>query len=261
MMKLGVSVPSTDIGGDPVVQKDFAQAVEAMGFDHLAAYDHVVGVSPEPQPDWAGPYTSRDCFHDPFALFGFLAAHTSNIGLSMHILIVAQRQTALVARQAASVDVLSGGRLRLGIGIGWNRAEFTVLGEDFGNRDTRSLEQIEVLQALWMKPHVRFEGRWHNLPDVGLNPMPVQRPIPIWLGGHHDNVLRRIASHGDGWIILAHKPDIKGATEVARLRNMVKEAGCSRDAVGIDAWVSMGGLTPEDWRTKIEDWKKLGITT
>jgi alkanesulfonate monooxygenase SsuD/methylene tetrahydromethanopterin reductase-like flavin-dependent oxidoreductase (luciferase family) len=159
MMKLGVSVPSTDIGGDPVVQKDFAQAVEAMGFDHLAAYDHVVGVSPESQPDWTGPCASRDCFHDPFALFGFLAAHTSKIGLSTHILILTQRQTALVARQAASVDVLSGGRLRLGIGIGWNRVEFTVLGENFGNRGTRSLEQIEVLQALWMKPYVCFEGR------------------------------------------------------------------------------------------------------
>ena len=259
-MRMGVSLPSTDIGGDPIVQKDFAQAVEGMGFDHLAVYDHVVGINPESHPDWNGPYTSGHCFHDPFALFGFLAAHTTKIVLTTHILILAQRQTALGARQAASVDVLSGGRMRLGIGIGWNPVEFTVLGEDFGTRGAKSLEQIEVLQALWSAPHVTFKGRWHDLPDVGLNPMPIQQPIPIWLGGHHENVLRRIASHGDGWIILAYKPDAKGAAEVERLRTMVAKAGRPKEAVGIDAWVSIGGTTPDDWRTEIEGWRKLGIS-
>ena len=259
-MRLGISIPSTDIGGDPVVQKDFAQAAEAMGYSHLAAYDHVVGVDPATRPDWKGPYTSSACFHDPFSLFGFVAAHTTNIELTTHVLILAQRQTALVARQAASIDVLSGGRLRLGVGIGWNPVEYKTLGENFSNRGVRSLEQIEVLQALWSKPHVRFEGKWHDLPDVGLNPMPVQRPIPIWLGGHHDNVLQRIATNGDGWIILSHKPDGDGADAMDRLRAMVRSAGRPDNAVGIDAWVSMGGTSPDDWRSEIEGWKKLGAT-
>ena len=259
-MKIGVSLPSTVIGGDPGAQIAFAQAAEELGYDHLALYEHVVGINPATRPDWKGPYTSESCFHDPFVLMGFLAAHTKDIILTTHVLILAQRQTVLVARQAASVDLLSGGRLRLGVGIGWNPVEFTVLGEDFSTRGKRSLEQIEVLQALWRDEHVEYQGQWHTLPNVGLNPRPVQRPIPIWLGGHHDNVLRRIASHGDGWVILAYLPDEKGAAEIAKLRGMIAEAGRSADAVGLDAWVSMGGTAPEDWRAEVEGWRALGVT-
>lgn len=260
-MKLGVSLPSTVIGGAPEDQVTFARAAERIGFGHLAVYDHVVGIDPASRPDWKGPYTSEHGFHDPFVLLGFLAGQTDRIGLSPQVLILAQRQTALVARQAASVDLLSGGRLRLGVGIGWNPVEFTVLGQDFSTRGKRSLEQIEVLQALWTQPHVDFEGRWHQLPRVGLNPMPVQRPIPVWLGGHHDNVLGRIASRGDGWIILAYRPDDQGAAEIAKLYRMVEDAGRPRSAVGIDAWLSMGDDTGrDDWRAEIEAWRKLGAS-
>ena len=259
-MRIGVSPPQTDIGTEPAILRDFAQAAEEIGYAHLAVYDHVVGVNPQAHADWSGPYTSRHAFHDPFALFGYLAGQTEHIVLTTHILILPQRQTALVARQAASVDKLSGGRLRLGIGIGWNPIEFTVLGEDFRERGQRSEEQIRVLQELWSKDHVSFKGRWHDLPDVGLNPQPVQKPIPIWLGGHHDNVLRRIAAMGDGWIILAYQPDETAKAEIAKLHDMTLARGRRPEDIGIDAWVSMGGLAPQAWRDEIAAWKALGVS-
>jgi probable F420-dependent oxidoreductase len=259
-MKIGVSIPQTDMGSDPMQLRDFAQAAEAIGFAHLATYDHVVGINPQSRPDWSGPCTSKHAFHDPFGLFGFLAGQTKSIVLTTHILILPQRQTALVARQAATIDVLSNGRLRLGIGIGKNPVEFTVLGENFDDRGQRSEEQVRLMQALWTQDHVTFEGRWHEVPDVGLNPRPVQQPIPIWFGGHHENVLRRIATIGDGWIILAHRPDNKVAAEIDRLRGFVREANRPIDAVGIDAWVSMGGTTPDDWRAEVTGWGELGVS-
>jgi len=259
-MKLGVSLPQTDIGTDPSVVRDFAQTAEALGYEHLAVYDHVVGVNPMSYTDWSGPYTSNHAFHDPFALFGFLAGQTERIILTTHVLILPQRRTALVARQAASVDELSGGRLRLGVGIGWNPVEFTVLGEDFSERGRRSQEQIEVMKKLWSQDHVTFEGQWHDLPDVGLSPKSVQRPIPIWLGGHHDNVLKRIASIGDGWIILGYQPNQEAASQISKLHEFTQTAGRKPDDIGIDAWVSMGELTPDDWREEINGWKSLGVS-
>ena len=259
-MKIGVSIPTTDLGGDPVVLCDFAQAAEQIGFDHLAVYDHVLGINPATRPDWKGPYTTRHAFHDPFVLLGFLAGQTSRIELSTHILILPQRQSALVARQAASVDLLSGGRLRLGIGTGWNPLEYVALGENFGNRGRRSAEQIAVLRALWSEPHVDFEGSWHKIPDMGLNPRPVQRPIPIWLGGHAEPVLRRIAAMGDGWIVMAHRAGQEAAGEIAKLRAFARQAGRGEEAIGIDAWVSMGQGGPEDWRAEIAAWREAGLS-
>jgi probable F420-dependent oxidoreductase len=260
VLKIGVSLPSTDLGGDPVVLRDYAQAAEAIGFDHLALYDHVLGVNPASRPDWKGPYTSRHAFHDPFVLMGYLAGQTSRIVLTTHILILAQRQTVLVARQAASVDQLAGGRLRLGIGTGWNPLEYVALGEDFGNRGRRSEEQITLLKALWTEPHVDFEGSWHKVPDTGLNPRPAQAAIPIWLGGHAAPVLRRIATMGDGWIIIAYSPDEVAAAEIGKLRDFTREAGRADDAVGIDAWVSMGAGGPDEWRAEIAAWRDLGLS-
>lgn len=259
-MKIGVGLPSTAIGPAKDDQIIFAQAAEGLGYDHLAVYDHVVGANPASRPDWTGAYTSEAAFHDPFVLLSYLAAHTSRIILTPQVLILAQRQTALVARQAASVDLLSDGRLRLGVGIGWNPVEFEVLGEDFSNRGVRSLEQIRVLKKLWTEDHVTFEGQWHSLPDVGLNPMPVQRPIPIWVGGSHKNQIRRIASDGDGWIPLAYQPDERGAGAIARLHRMIAEEGRKPEDVGIDAWVSMGDSNRDDWRAEVSAWRDLGAT-
>ncbi len=170
-MKIGVVFPQTEIGNDPVAIRDYAQAVEAMGYTHILTFDHVLGANPERPGGWKGPYTHRHAFHEPFVLFGFLACATMRVELVTGILILPQRQTALVAKQAAAVDVLSRGRLRLGIGVGWNAVEFEALGEDFHTRGKRVEEQIEVMRALWTKELVTFSGKWHKLPDAGINPL------------------------------------------------------------------------------------------
>ena len=186
-MELGALIPLGDIGGDPAVVRDYAQAVEAMGYDFLEAPDHVLGVNAASRPDWdLSRNTSKDLFHDPFVLFGFLAGCTSKLGFSTGVLIVAQRQTVLVAKQAASLDVLCGGRFRLGIGVGWNEVEFVGLNENFRNRGRRSEEQVQVMQALWAQDHVTFKGKYHTIDDAGINPRPASGRVPVWFGGHHD---------------------------------------------------------------------------
>ena len=198
-MQIGIVFPQIEIGPDPIVVRDYAQAAEAMGYEYLLAFDHVLGANSRTR-NWTGPYDHDSLFHEPFVLFGFLAGQTTTLGFTTGIIILPQRQTALVAKQAAAVDVLSGGRLRLGIGIGWNEVEFEALGEDFHNRGKRSEEQVEVLRALWTNDIVTYKGKWHSIPDAGLNPMPVQQPIPILFGGMADPVLRRAAKLGDGWL-------------------------------------------------------------
>lgn len=199
-MQIGAIFPQTEIGSDPAAVRDYAQAVEDLGYGHITAYDHVLGASTANRPDWRGSYTSAAMFHEIFVLFGYLAALTRRVELVSGVLILPQRQTALVAKQAAEVDVLSGGRLRLGVGVGWNAVEFEALGEDFQTRGARIEEQIAVLRALWTQPVVDFHGRWHQIPAAGINPLPVQRPIPIWMGGYVDTVLRRIGRVADGWL-------------------------------------------------------------
>ena len=176
-----------DFGGDPAVVRDYAQAVEAMGYDFLEAPDHVLGVNAASRPDWdLSRNTSQDLFHDPFVLFGFLAGCTSKLGFSTGVLILAQRQTVLVAKQAACLDVLCGGRFRLGIGVGWNEVEFVGLNENFRNRGRRSEEQVQVMQALWAQDHVAFKGKYHTIDDAGINPRPASGRVPVWFGGHHE---------------------------------------------------------------------------
>jgi probable F420-dependent oxidoreductase len=259
-MKLGVAIPQFHVGGDPHVMREFAQTAEAIGYSHLALYDHVVGINIANRPNWKGPYHSGHVFHDVFVLFGYLAAHTQRLELSTHVLILPQRQTVLVAKQAASVDYLSGGRLRLGIGLGWNPVEYTALGENFKNRGLRSAEQVEVLKALWTNANVTYKGQWHDIPDVGLNPLPIQRPIPVWFGGHVEQTFDRIARLGDGWITLQHLPDENGRAAIEGLRAKVRAAGRTDSAVGIDAWISIGGRTPAQWRDEVKAWRDLGVT-
>ncbi len=259
-MRLGVAIPQTDIGPSPTEIAAFSQAAEGAGYQHLATYDHVLGANPASRPDWSGPYTSQDPFHDTLVLFGYLAAVTETIELSTHVLILPQRQTALVASQAASADVLSGGRLRLGVGVGWNEVEYVSLGEDFGNRGARSSEQAQVLKALWTSQHVEYSGEWHEIPDAGLTVMPVQRPIPLWFGGNGSRLMRRLAAHGDGWITLYHQPNDAARAEFDLLRRYTGEAGRDPADVGVDAWVSMGNSTPTDWRGEVAAWKQLGVT-
>jgi probable F420-dependent oxidoreductase len=260
MMKLGISIPSTDFHGDPLAHRDFAQLAEGLGYHHAVVYDHVLGANPAKDPDFDGAYTAEHSFHDPFVLLAYLAGQTATIELSVQVLILAQRQTALVAKQAASLDVLSGGRLRLGVGIGWNEVEFIGLGENFANRGVRSEEQVAVMKALWSEPHVTFEGRWHHIPDAGINPLPLRRPLAVWFGGRHDNVLRRIARVGDGWMPLHIPAGEQARREIETLMGYVEAEGRARAEVGIDAWVSMGAGTAEGWRAEITGWRDLGAT-
>ncbi len=205
-MKIGVVYPQTEYSTDPGAIRDFAQTAEELGFTHILTYDHILGANPDRPGVWRGPYTLEDTFMSPFLLFTYMAAFTSQIEFVTGIIILPQRETALVAKQAAVLDVLSGGRLKLGIGTGWNAVEYTALKQDFHTRGRRVEEQIALLRELWTKPLVNFEGEWHSIPDAGLNPLPVQRPIPIWLGGHADAVLQRVARMGDGWIPFHRKP-------------------------------------------------------
>ena len=206
-MRLGVMLPLTDIGGEPGVMREFAQAAEEIGYTNLGLPDHVLGVNIASRPDWGDRNTSADLFHDPFVAFAFLAGVCrATTEFSTQVLILAQRQAVLVAKQAASLDVLCGGRFRLGVGVGWNPVEFTGLNENFSNRGRRSAEQVQVMQALWAEPHVTFKGRWHTIEDAGINPLPVSGKIPVWFGGHVDQTLERIATLGDGWIMNAYPP-------------------------------------------------------
>ena len=221
-MRIGVVFPQTEIGDDPAVIRDYAQATEELGYTHLLVYDHVLGASIEHRQDWSGPYTDKSMFHEPFVLFGYLGAITSKLEFVMGVLVLPQRQTALVAKQAAEVDVLTGGRLRLGVGVGWNYVEFEALGKDFNNRGKRIEEQIAILRALWTQPVVDFKGEWEQIPEAGLNPLPVQRPIPIWIGGTADVVLKRTARLGDGWFPMM-PPNDAARIMIERLRSYAEE--------------------------------------
>lgn len=258
-MKLGVVFPQTEIGSDPGAVREYAQAAESMGYNHILAFDHVLGANAESRPGWSGAYRHTDAFHEPFVLFGYLAAVTSSVELVTGVIILPQRQTALVAKQTAAVDVLSRGRLRLGIGVGWNAVEYEALGEDFHNRGRRSEEQIDLLRKLWTNDLITYEGRWHKITDAGLNPLPVQRPIPVWFGGAAPQTLRRVATIGDGWFPL-FRPDERGRELIESMREQADAAGRRPDDIGVESWVSIRDSSEDDWKRTAEAWRELGAT-
>jgi len=264
-MRVGVVFPQTEIGTDPGAIAGFARAAEELGYHHILVYDHVLGAVP--RGSWLG-YTAEDAFHEVLVLLGFLAGVTRRIELATGILILPQRQTALVAKQAAEIDILSGGRLRLGVGVGWNSVEYEALGESFRTRGRRMDEQIAVLRELWTKPVVHFHGRYHRIDGAGLNPLPVQRPIPIWMGGESDAAVRRIARLGDGWILggtlrtpQARHPQIPGgyAAMIQTLRRYLREAGRPDDAVALERRVAYAA-GPARWASTAAEWAALGGT-
>ena len=258
-MQLGAIFPQTEIGSDPAAVKDFAQAAEDLGYEHLLVFDHVLGADPSKRESWERPYSHTDTFHEPFVLFGYLAGITEKIQMTTGILILPQRQTALVAKQAAAVDVLTGGRLRLGIGIGWNDVEYEALGEDFGNRGRRSAEQIELLKLLWTQDVVNYEGRYHKITHAGINPLPVQRPIPIWFGGGAPQVVRRLARQGDGWFP-QFQPDSEGQQKIGEMRELTRAAGRDPSAIGIEGRVSLTQGGPDEWNQLAAAWDEAGAT-
>jgi probable F420-dependent oxidoreductase len=259
-MNIGVVFPQTEIGNDPGAIRAYAQAVEAMGYTHILVFDHVLGANPERPGGFKGPYTFRHAFHEPFVLFGFLAAATTRVGLVTGIVILPQRQTALVAKQAATADVLSGGRLRLGVAVGWNPVEFEALGTDFHTRGRRIEEQIAVMRALWTNELVTFQGAGHHIPDAGLNPLPVQRPIPVWMGGESEVVQRRAAKIADGW--MPHvRPGPQGQASVDRIHGFVRDAGRDPAGFGIEGRMALAQVPRDDWGKELEAWKAMrGVT-
>jgi probable F420-dependent oxidoreductase len=263
-MLIGVVFPQTEIGADPAVIRDYAQAAEGLGYHHILAYDHVIGANAASRPGWRAPYGHLDIFHEPFVLFGFLAGITTKIEFTTGIIILPQRQTVLVAKQAAALDVLSQGRLRLGVGIGWNPVEYEALGENFHDRGQRSEEQIEVLRKLWTINPITYEGRWHKITDAGIHPLPVQRPIPIWFGGSDERALKRLARLGDGWFPLLG-PDEKCRESIEKVRAYAREAGRDPSTIGIEGRVVIGQdiggeNAAEIWLKQIRTWKDLGAT-
>ncbi len=254
-MQLNAQFPTRDIGDDPAKIRDWAQAAEDLGYAYIEVADHVFGAAA--RDGWTPLYSERDPFHETFVTLGFLAAVTTKIRLSSGVLIMPQRQTGVVAKQAAEADLLSGGRLRLGIGVGWNHVEYQALDTDWRTRGARQAEQVKVLRRLWTEDLVTFEGRFHHLKDVNINPPPLQRPIPIWFGGSSDAVVKRAARLGDGWMpIMA--PDGEAERKLATLRAHLASNGRDAASFGIEGWLRMDEDDPELWSAAAAGWRRLG---
>jgi len=258
-MRIGVVFPQTEFGSDPGAIREYAQTAEALGYTHILAYDHVIGANPDRPGGWRGPYTYQSAFHEPFVLYSFMAALTEKIEFVTGILILPQRETVLVAKQAAALDVLSNGRLRLGVGVGWNKVEYIALNQDFHTRGKRQEEQVELLRLLWTQELVSYLGRWHTIPEAGLNPLPVQRPIPIWFGGYNDTLLRRVAKMGDGWLP-GHRIAADAEADLARLDGYLAENGRSRQDIGLEPRLQYKDNNLDSLAQTMADWQAVGAT-
>ena len=257
-------LPQTEIGADPIAVRDYAQAAQSLGYDHLVAFDHVIGANDASRPGWRG-YRHTDSFYEPLVLFGYLAGFAPGLELVTGILILPQRQTALVAKQAATLDVLSGGKLRLAIGIGWNPVEYEAWARIFTTEAGVRRSRSKCCVPCGTHELVTFEGRWHKITDAGINPLPVQRPIPVWFGGHADEVLRRTARLGDGCFPTFRpddyfRPDADGRASIERMRSYAREEGRDPSSIGLESWISIGNRPPEEWATDLTTWKELGAT-
>jgi probable F420-dependent oxidoreductase len=258
-LHIGVTFPQTEIGSDPLVLRDYAQAAEELGYDHLLVYDHVLGAQPgDHRPGWRGVYDYRSTFHEPFVLFGYLGAITKTIEFVTGILILPQRQTALAAKQAAEVDILTGGRLRLGVGNGWNDVEYEVLNEDFRTRGRRMEEQIEVMRLLWTQEVVTFEGKWHHLDHVAIAPRP-SHTIPVYLGGMSEPVMKRAARIADGWYPQFRPGGVDPVSTLERFFSYVREFGRNPQDLGIQSSTSLAGNEAE-WGQRLRDMTSWGVT-
>jgi probable F420-dependent oxidoreductase len=254
-MNLGAIFPTCEIGSDPELIRDWAQTAEGLGYSHIVFYDHVLGAQhADRTPALPGPYTENDPFHEPFVVMSFIAAVTTRIELATGILILPQRQTALVAKQAAELDVLSKGRLRLGVGTGWNRVEYESLGIDYATRGNRFTEQVELLRQLWRTPVVDFDGDFHRVERAGILPRP--RPeLPIWFGGFNEVAFRRAARLGDGFHYGSRPSRMTGMLE--RVQQMLCDNGRDPAGFGGEALVDFSA-SPDDWGPEIEIWEKKG---
>jgi probable F420-dependent oxidoreductase len=252
-VRIGVVFPQLEIGAD--------QAAEAAGYDHLIAYDHVLGANPDRPGGFRGAYTHESLFHEPLVLYGYLAGLTQRIELWTGILILPQRQTALVAKQAAEVAVLSRGRLVMGVGVGWNEVEYEALGEDFHTRGQRMEEQVALLRDLWDHPSISFEGRFHRVTRAGINPLPPAR-IPLWMGGEADRVMARIGRLADGWLLQPRLREQPGgvAPYLEKIHEAATQAGREPSSIGVESRVSVAGTSVEQQLERAHEWHEAGIT-
>jgi probable F420-dependent oxidoreductase len=254
-MQLNAIYPTRDIGGDPAKIRDWAQAAEDLGFAYIEVPDHVFGATA--RDGWSPLYNETDPFHETFTTLAFLAAATKTIKLSSGVLILPQRQTGVVAKQAAEVDILSEGRLRLGIGVGWNHVEYASLDSDWKTRGARQGEQVEVMRKLWTEDLVNYSGRFHDLVEVNIVPPPVQRPIPIWFGGSSDAVVKRAARIGDGWMPII-PPNEQAEAKLEDLRGHMKVFGRDPETFGLEGWLRMDEDDPHRWAEAADGWRRLG---
>jgi probable F420-dependent oxidoreductase len=256
-MQIGVVFPQTELGGDVAAVRQYAQGAEQLGYAHVLAYDHVLGADPSAHAPWTGPYDVHTTFHEPFVMFGYLAGITS-LEFVTGVIILPQRETALVAKQAAEVDLLAEGRFRLGIGVGWNRVEYEALGQDFSTRGRRSGDQIELLRRLWTEQIVTHTIGNERIVAAGLSPLPVQRPIPIWLGGQSPAAYRRAGRLADGWF-----PQIQPGQSLDDAIRIVSEAALAagRDSatLGMEGRVSWRGNADEA-AIAVARWRDAGAT-
>jgi probable F420-dependent oxidoreductase len=256
-LRIGVVFPQTEIGGDAGSVRAYAQRVEELGFSHVLAYDHVVGADPECYPGWNGPYNLHDTFHEPMVLYGSLAALT-RLELVTGIIILPQRQTVLVAKQAAEIDLLTEGRFRLGVGLGWNRVEYEALGQEFTTRGKRCEEQVELLRRLWTEPSVTYHGSYDRITGAGLAPLPVQRPIPLWFGAQSPAAYRRVGRLADGWF-----PQVPPGPKLDEARRTIEQAAAAagRDAgsLGMEGRVTWRG-SQETLASQIGHWRDFGAS-
>ena len=257
-MRIGVVFPQTEIGSDTAAIRGYAAGVEQLGFAHVLAYDHVLGADPEVHKNWRGPYNLQTTFREPFVLFGYLAALAS-VELVTGIIILPQRQTALVAKQAAEVDLLTNGKFRLGVGIGWNAVEYEALGMDFSNRGRRFEEQIALLRRLWTEPSVTFAGKYETITGAGLAPLPVQRPIPIWIGGSSEPAYRRMGRIADGWFPQV-PPDQRLEDARAIVNQAATEAGRDPASIGMEGRVSWGEAGVDKLVDQVGRWRDAGAS-
>lgn len=250
--------PQTELGGDVVAVRAYGQAVSGLGFTHILAFDHVLGADPTVHAPWTGPYDVATTFHEPFVMFGFLAAITQ-LELVTGVVILPQRQTALAAKQAAEVDLLTSGRFRFGVGIGWNPVEYEALGQRFDRRGRRLEEQVELLRALWTTPSLTFSGEFHRVTGAGLAPLPVQRPIPIWMGGNSSAAHRRIGRMADGWFPLIRPgADLDAALDTVRAAAV--NAGRDPAVIGMEGQVIWDPDDVERFVRQVGKWSDAGAT-
>lgn len=281
-MRVGVIFPTMEIGSDPGGIRDYIETAEGLGYSHILGFDHVLGAGTATRPDWKGPYNHANPFHEPFVLFGFIAAISKRIEMATGVLILPQRQTALVAKQAAQIDVLSNGRLRLGVGLGWNEVEYQGLGKNFHDRGARVEEQVVLLRKLWANELITFNGKYDQIPDAGINPLPVKKRIPVWFGGRTEPALKRLARIADGWFPL-FGPGEKGAASIEQVREYLRASGRGvsdfGSSFGMDPMLHTGrgvskNMPPpekdpqfrtnvsgaQEWAAEAEWWKKHSAT-